>query len=69
LVLPRFAWLGDGNEIGTYSPLLDYFIGNSLVSETKVTCRFTEWSVEDRVFDDDLFHLSDNLKVISALEQ
>jgi hypothetical protein len=57
--LKLFAFLlgrGNRDEIGTGAPLGNDLIRNPLVGEPEMPFRLLEWRVNDRIFNDDLFH-------------
>jgi len=47
----------NGYKSGTQAPTFNHLISDALISETKVFVWFCEGRIDDRVFDDRLWHL------------
>jgi len=56
LPLALLSWRGDGDEVGAFAAAFDDLIRNPLVGEPEMPLRFLEWRVDDRIFNDHLFH-------------
>ena len=53
-----FARLCNRNEVGTNSAPFNDFVGDAFIRKSEMAGRLPEWGIENRILDDDLFHLS-----------